>query len=150
MASFLYNGGLAKILSLFNSTTAAALKVRLVMTNTTVDTENDTKDTLNDFTTMDTHDGSGYVDKTLASITIAQDDTNGGATLDAADVVWTSLGAGTRAIEGALVYHEDAAADSTRSPILFFDTSNISSNGGDVTLSFNASGLFRITGTGAP
>lgn len=150
MASFMYNAGVLCILQKAIDANALDLRARLVMTNTTVDTENDAKDHLDDFTTMDTHDGSGYVEKTCASIAVAVDDTNGGATLDFADITWSSLGAGTRSIEGVLIYHQDSAADSGRIPILFFDTANVASNGGDVTLTVNASGAFRITGTGAP
>lgn len=148
MASFAYNVMAKQPLTAWIAT--AVLKVRLVMTNTTVDTENDAKDQLSDFTTMDTHDGSGYVDKTLAGLAVIVDDTNGRSTLDCNDVTWTALGAGTRAIEGALVYEEVSAAESGRVPLCFIDPTNISSNGGDVTLAINASGLLAFTGTGAP
>ena len=150
MASFMYNAGAALILSKAVAGAALDLRARLVCTNTTVDTENDGKDHLDDFTTMDTHDGSGYADIACTSETVTTDDTNGRGVLDVADITWSSLGAGTRSIEGVLIYHQDSAADSGRIPVVFIDTTNIASNGGDVTLTINASGLLAITGTGAP
>ena len=45
-------------------------------------------------------DGSGYSRKALASETVTEDGTNEKATFDATDVTWTSLAAGTYAIEG--------------------------------------------------
>lgn len=148
MASFAYNVAGKALLDKLLAGAAPTLRIRLVMTNTTVDTENDAKDSLDDFTTMDTHDGSGYVDKTLASITTAQDDANNRSTLDCADVTWTALGAGTRAIEGAILFLENSGAESGRIPLAFFDTTNISSNGGDVTLTINSAGLLAFAGTG--
>jgi hypothetical protein len=148
MASFAYNIMAKQPLDAWKLT--AVIKVRLVMTNTTVDTENDAKDQLSDFTTMDTHDGSGYVDKTLAGLNVLVDDANNRACLDCNDVTWTALGAGTRAIEGALVYEEVSASEAGRVPLCFIDPTNISSNGGDVTLAINASGLLAFSGTGAP
>lgn len=150
MASFPYNVGAKPFIDNAIIGSALTLKVRLVMTNTTVDTENDGKDHLNDFTTMDTHDGSGYVDKSLASLATAQDDTNNRTTLDCADITWTALGAGTRSIEGAIVYQEDSAAESGRIPIAFYDTTNIASNGGDVTLTINVAGFLAFAASGAP
>lgn len=150
MASFMYNAGLKKMWDRLVAGSALNLFGRLVMTNTTVDTENDAKAFLSDFTTMDTHDGSGYVDKALTPTSMAVDDTNNRAILDIADVTWTALGAGTRPIEGLLVYDQVSAVDSARVPLGFLDPSNISSNGGDITVVFNASGVFAISGTGSP
>lgn len=150
MASFMYNCGPKAILDAALAGTALDLKAKLVMTNTTVDTENDAIDRLSDFTTLDTHDGLGYVEKTLASITTSQDDANNRSVLDCADIVWSSLGTGSRSIEGVIVYHEISASDANRVPILFLDTSNVASNGGDITLAINASGLFAMAGTGSP
>ena len=48
----------------------------LVMTNTTVDTENDGIEHIGDFTTLDECDGSGYVRKEMTSKAVNLDDPN--------------------------------------------------------------------------
>ncbi len=83
------------------------VKALLLMTNTTADTENDGISATTDFTTLDEHDGSGYAQQTLASKTITKDDTNDRAVFDAADVTFTSLGAGTRDVAGVLLVWDD-------------------------------------------
>ena len=85
------------------------LKALLLMTNTTAGSENDGKTVTTDLTTLDEHDGSGYVQKTLSGIAISKDDTNDWAKLTASNVTWSSLGAGTRDVQGILIVHDVAA-----------------------------------------
>jgi hypothetical protein len=124
--------------------------VALLMTNTTADTENDGVADLADFTTLDEMDGAAYVRKALTSLAVNLDDANDRAEFDAADVTWTALGAGTRSIQGALVYVDadndgDPADDALNFVIAFIDfTSDIIANGGDVTIQWNAEGILQL------
>jgi hypothetical protein len=123
----------------------ATIKVALVMTNTTCDTEDDVN-LLNAFTTLDEMDGSGYSRQTIGSQAVAEDAGNNRAYFDGADVTFTSLGAGTRQVAGALIY-KHVGADSANIPIAYIDTGGFpfTANGGNVTIQWNASGILLFT-----
>lgn len=142
MASFVYtrakellaNGGL--------DLDSHDIRVALVMTNTTVDTEED-KLTISGFTTLDEMDGAAYVRKALANEVVNRDDVNNRAEFDADDVVWTALGNGARMIEGAVIYrHVTNDADSI--PIAFVDLTNFNPGGNNLTLQWNAEGILQL------
>lgn len=91
--------------------------------------------------------GTGYAGgfagagrKTLASKAIANDTTNDRIEFDFADPVWTGLNAGT--VGGAFVY-ANGSADSDSILIHYDNTTDIPSNGGDVTYTVNAEGLLQ-------
>jgi len=125
--------------------------VALVMTNTTVDTENDGIEHIGDFTTLDECDGANYVRKALASKAVTVNDANDRAEFDAADVTWSSLGNGTRAIQGVLVYVDSdndgaSADDATNDVIAYVEfTSTVNPGGGDFTIQWHANGLLLLT-----
>lgn len=58
-----------------NLATGVDLRCMAVMSNTTIDTEEDAQ-TLSDFTTIDEADGVGYAQADLASVTVTYDSTN--------------------------------------------------------------------------
>ena len=121
----------------------ADLRLALLMTNTTADTENDGIVNVDDITTLDEFDGANYTRKALASEAVATDDANDRAGLDAADVTWTALGAGTRSIAGVLVYdHNTSDADSPVGWWLEFSSAK-TPDGSDFTLSI--ADLLRAT-----
>ena len=85
--------------------------------------------------------GTGYVRKTLANVVVTEDDTNDRAVLDADDPsTYTGINAGT--IGGGWVCR-DIGTDSQDIPWLFLDIVDIVTNGGDVSLAFNTSGISR-------
>jgi len=88
------------------------------------------------------HGNSGR--KTLASKTITVDKPNDRTEFDAADVVWASISAGTAA--QAIVHKEGSADDTTARPICHIDTGGfpIVTNGGDLTITWNAEGIFQL------
>jgi len=147
MASFVYNEakrmlGAAEL----NFSTPADIRLRLVMTNTTCDTQNDAMLDLADFTTIDVMDGTNYVDKALGTDAFATDDTNDRAEYDAADVTWTALGAGTRSMDGCLVYLYVDGTDANDKPIAFIDFSpDVVADGSDFTMTWDAEGIFHIS-----
>ena len=124
---------------------ADTLKILLVMTNTTADTEANIQ-TLDGYTTLDEMDGSNYVVKTLGSLTHALDTANDRFELDAADVTYTALGAGTRNVQGVLLYKHVDGTDANDQPIAFIEFgSSLSADGSDVTISWDAEGLLQLT-----
>jgi hypothetical protein len=87
------------------------------------------------------HNGAGR--KALASKTITDDTGNDRIELDAADPsAWTGLNAGTVAW---VVVFEQGASDAASQLIGVLDPADLVTNGGDVTLSFNAEGIFQIS-----
>lgn len=121
------------------------IRIRLVMLNTTVDTENDGKAFLADFTTIDTCDGANYVDKALASETVTKDDGNDRAEFDAADVTWTALGVGARTTVGVLIY-KFVTTDADHVPIAYIEFSGaVTHDGTDFTIQWDAEGIIHLT-----
>jgi len=85
--------------------------------------------------------GTGYSRKTLAGKSVTIDVGNSRVSFDATDPVWTGLNAGT--IGGAVLFKQ-VTNDADSPVICFLDPTNLVTNGSDVTLQFNASGILRI------
>lgn len=82
---------------------------------------------------------------TLASLAVAQNDTDDTASWDAADLTWASLG--TDNITGAIVYDDTVTAtgDDVADPLLIYWEIATNANGGNYTLQWNASGLLVLS-----
>jgi len=122
------------------------IRVRLVMSNTTCDTENDAIVNLDDFSTIDPCDGANYVDKALANEAVNKDDGNDRAEFDADDVTWTALGVGTRQTVGALVYKYVDGTDANDIPIAFIEfAAAVTHDGTDFKIQWNDEGILNLT-----
>ncbi len=88
--------------------------------------------------------GAGYCRITLAGRTINEDDANDRAEYDADDVTWPGINAGTAA--AAIVFKESAVGDTQSILIALIDTGGfpITTNGGDLTIQFNAEGILQL------
>lgn len=90
--------------------------------------------------------GTGYTagGADLASQTWTQDDTDNEAVLDAADTAWTGIDAGTAS--QAILYQNTGTAG-TSLLIAHIDTGGfpVVTNGGDLTIQWNAEGILNIT-----
>jgi hypothetical protein len=93
---------------------------------------------------------SGYVGgwggagrKALTSKNFSVDNATDRAIFDSTvDYTWVSLGAGAT-IVGAVLVKEGGANDTTSRPIVYVDTNDVSTNGGDITLQLDTNGIFR-------
>jgi hypothetical protein len=123
----------------------ADIRVLLVMSNTTADTEQDAA-TIGGFTTLDEYDGAAYVRKAFAGETVTEDDPNNRAEFTADPVTWTALGVGTRQAVGMVIYLF-VTNDADSLPIAYVDTGGFpfDGNGLDVLLTPNAEGLIQLT-----
>ncbi len=123
------------------------LRMLLVMTNTTADTEQDTA-LISAFTTLDEYDGTGYSRAALASEAVTRDDPNNRAEFGATSPVsfGTTVAAGTRSAQAAILY-KHVGADSANIPIAFIDSGGFPLNGGGgpFELAINAEGLLQAT-----
>lgn len=105
MSALFYNVGLSGLVDGTIDLDGDDIRVLLVMTNTTVDSENSGISTVNDFTTLDNFDGSGYTPASGLSLSggsVSIDASNRRAEFDANDISGLSLGNGTRQIQGLL------------------------------------------------
>jgi hypothetical protein len=143
MASIVYQNAIAKMMSGDLDLNAHDIRVALLMTNTTADTEADV-DLMNAFGTLDECDSTGYARVALASEAVNIDDTNDRAEFDANDSSFTGLGGdATRAIQGALVY-KHVTNDTDSIPIAFIDfTTDIPVTATQVDIPWDAEGIIQ-------
>lgn len=128
----------------------ADIRVALVGTSTTADTEQDTA-LMNAFTTLDEHTGGGYVRKTVDTQVFNEDLANNRGEFDGLDITWTALNStgttsGTNDVAGILVYRH-VTNDTDSVPIAYIDTGGLpkATNGGDFTITWNAEGILQVT-----
>jgi len=147
MADFAYTYGLAGLMGLtagpINLQTGD-IRVRLVMTNTTCDTEKDAT-VLSGFTTLDTMNGANYVDKALTTEAVTAVTASDRGKFDADDVTWTALGVGTRNVLAAVVY-KFVTNDTDSIPIFYLDSgfsspTGVAANGGDFKITWHTDGI---------
>lgn len=88
-------------------------------------------------------DFTNYARPTLASVTVTVDDTNDLVKVDAADITLTSAGgASNNTTTDAIIYEEVAGGDANCIPLVLMDCV-FTTDGNNVTLSFNADGFFN-------
>lgn len=91
--------------------------------------------------------GSGYTanGETLASQ--SYNEASGTATFDAADVTWSQASGGTSGFTSAYyaILYDDTVASPVDPAVCFVDMGGpVNNNDGDVTVSWNASGIFTV------
>ncbi len=151
MASFVYDNAKEQFMlgTLDLDETGDDMRIIMVMSNSTADTEKD-KTTIvgggGPFTTLDECDGANYARKALASQTVTEDGANNRAEFDATNITWTALGVGTRQNIG-LVLFKFVTTDADSIPIAYIDTGGFpfDASGGDVTINWNAEGILHLT-----
>ena len=133
MASFVYNEGANGLLSGGTITWASdTIKARLVASSATIN---------KDDTTMTGHTAIG-TDQTLASKTKTKDTTNDRIVCDAADPVWTAVAGGSTV--GTVDIFKFVTNDAGSTPIASLDITDTATNGGDITIQFDANGIFYL------
>jgi len=123
------------------------IRVLLVMSNTTADTEEDA-DTIGGITTLDEYDGASYSSggEALTGEVVNEDNANDRAEFDATDATFSTLGVGTRQAQAAIVYKWITSV-SLSMPIAYIDTGGFpfDGNGGNVTIQWNTEGIVQFT-----
>lgn len=135
MASAVYPAGLADFLKAGYDIDGGNLKIALVTTALSYNTSHNAYD-----------DVSANVVGTpiaLASVTCVA--ATNVLTLDAADtgLTWNSIAAGSTI--GAVVIYYDSGTPSTSYLIAFLDCTDTPTNGGNITITLNGSGILTIT-----
>lgn len=121
------------------------IRARLVMTNTTCDTEVDAINDLADYTTIDPADATGYADVQLTE-SAAADDGNNRAEVDATDISFEGLsGDASRAYQGVLLYRYVDGTNANDVPVCYVDfTSTIPATATQVNVTWNAEGILQL------
>lgn len=142
MASNVKNIAKGRMMSGDMDLNADDMRLILVCTNTTADTDVDADNT--GTYTLDEMDGSNYARAALANEAVNIDDANDRAEFDCDDVVFATLGNGTRQVQGALI-HEHITNDAASFPLCFVEfTSTINPGGSTLTLAWNAEGIVQL------
>ena len=147
-ASFAYTDYARGALAADANLGTADIRLVLVMTNTTFDTDRDIT-TLGATATPDYYDGANH-DSTnghaFTSEAVAADNANDRGEFTAAAITFTALGAGTRQAQGAVMFRWVTNIGSSK-PIAFIDSGGFpfAGNGGNVTFTPNAEGLLQAT-----
>lgn len=154
MADFLYNQGSADLWGTLQPVDLIAdvIRVMLCTSSYVADRDDDLVDAGGANDPID-HElsGTGYVAghgnsgrRTLASKTITVDKPNNRTEFDAADVIWTSITAGTTS--QALVHLEGVADDTTARLLAHIDSGGFPAVtvGSDLTLQWNLEGILQL------
>lgn len=121
------------------------VRVLLVMTNSTADTDQDAQFIAN-IGTLDEMDGANYARVNVANQTVTQDDANNRSEFSFDAFTWTALGAGTRNVLGAVIFGF-VTNDADSFLIAYIDSGGFpfAANGGDVTYTPDAQGVLQVT-----
>jgi len=144
MGSVLYQNGVMKTFEGDLDWETANLDSLLLMNNTTADTEPDA-DTVNDFSTLDECDATGYAHEDITNPAVSADDADNEMVWTSDNHVWSGLGGdATRDYQGCLIvqYVDGGTGDI---PLLFCDwSSDVTSAATQVTAPAPAEGFLNI------
>lgn len=143
MASFVYNVAAVGLLNGAIDLDSNTLKVMLVKSTYTPANHNDlvvsTSLTAAEIAATNYTGGFGGAGrKTATGVTVTQNNALPGAKVVLSNLTWTALGGATNDTVGAAVLIKEGTADSDSIPITFWDLTDTPTNGGDFTLSFDA------------
>jgi hypothetical protein len=123
--------------------TSDTIRTALVMTNTTVDTEDSGIDFLADFADLDEFDGAGYSRLDLGTKAFARDDPNSRTEFDAADAAYGALAAGSRDVQGVLIF-KFVTTDADSVPLAFVEfAAPVTADGTAFTIQWDAEGIVQ-------
>ena len=147
MASKIPNSALANIMNGTIDLNTSDIRAKLLMTNTTCDTEIDAINNVDDYTTLDVCDATGYADVALNTETVTANDTDNRGDFDtAADIVFSGLGGdATRDFQGILLYKYVDGTAANDIPLAFVEfTSAIPKTATQVTVPSSTTNLLQL------
>jgi len=112
----------------------------LCMTNTTADTEDDGMDIIDDLTTLDRCDDTGYTDQAVANEAVTRDDANNRIELDGDNISFANNGDASRDVAGILLVDY---VDGTNDVLLAWLDESISLDGNTVSVAWDAEGILQ-------
>ena len=145
MASAIPNSAKERLLNGGLDLNTDDIRARLVMTNTTCDTEVDAINDLADYTTIDPADATSYADVQLTE-SVNVDDTNNRGEFDATDISFSSLGGdASRAYQGVLIYKYVDGTNANDIPVCFVEfPTTVPATATQVNVNWNAEGILQL------
>lgn len=140
MADMVYTYALAKLMSGDIDLNTDDIRMAIVMTNTTADTEEDTQ-LMSAFSTLDEYDGSAYARVALTAEAVSAVTASNRGKFTSDPVVFAGIGAGTRQGQAVIIY-KHVGADSSNIPIFYKVPTGFpfTGNGADVQISPSSDG----------
>jgi len=142
MASFIFNN--AKLLLANGGIDWDGDTIKVLLTHTSNPSASD--DYVDDLAAIEPAASGNYARKTLTCDAPAL--VGSVAKLDAADLAgasaWGSLTSSTNPITGLVVFKDLGGADSANPLIAFIDFADVTTNGGDLSITWNAEGILKI------
>lgn len=146
MAQYVYQGYFDDVIA--GLTGVQDLRLLLVMSNSTFDSQANGMSNMSDFTTIDECDGAGYVQLDLASVALAWDGANLRLEYDATDGDMDGGGgvitAATRTVTGFIVKRYVDGTDANDVPWFGRDIGPYTLAGGAFDFQFNAEGILQL------
>lgn len=145
MASAIPNSAKERLLNGGIDLNTDDIRARLVMANTTCDTQVDAINDLADYTTIDPCDSTGYADIALTE-SVAVDDTNDRAEFDATDISFTGLGGdASRNIVGCLIYKYVDGTNANDIPVCYLEFGTaVNSSATQIDVTWSAEGVLQL------
>lgn len=145
MADFWYTPAKTKLAKADLDFDTVDLRVKLCMSNTTADTDQDAAN-ITAISTLDEYDGSGYTALDLANVSVNEDTGNNRVEIDYDNGTFgATVAAGTRNIVGMLYYVRVDGTPGNDYPVAWKDVTPFNGNGGAINLTVNAEGLLQVT-----
>jgi hypothetical protein len=146
MASAVPNSAKANIMNGTLDLDTNDVRARLVMTNTTCDTEVDAIANLAAYTTIDPANATGYADVQLTE-SVAADDSNNLGKFDATDISFSGLGGdAARAYQGVLIYKYVDGTNANDIPVCYVDfPSTVPATATQVNVTWAANGILSVS-----
>lgn len=142
VSSFCYNYAKQKLWSGQIDLDTDDIRMLLVMTSNTADTEDDVQ-FIDKFTLLDEFNGAGYARQALANEAVNADAGNSRAEFDADDVAFGALSNGTRSLQGAVIF-KFVTNDTDSIPICYLANAaigNFNPGGSTITFKWSAEGI---------
>ena len=141
--SKLYNAGLGSLLDGTVSWLNGDIQAMVLSGNVFNDNDEYVADVVTDEVTNAI--GTGYERKVLFGKTVTVDQANDRVTFDATDLSFT--GVETNETWDAVAIYDNTGSDATSRLICYLDIDTSVTNGSDASVTFSASGVFRINNT---
>ena len=154
MASLWYNKAVAEVLTGTIDLDSNTLKVMLVTSAYTPDNDHDVVDAGGGSDPLDAEitatnytGGWGGSGRKTVTVTVTEQDANNRAVVVFGNLTWTALGGASNAtVAVAILIKEGGANDTTSRLIAYWDLTDTATNGGDFTLTMDATnGNLRAT-----
>jgi hypothetical protein len=139
MASGAYQYGMSKVLDGTIDLDTTTLKVMALKSSYVYDPDHTAVSSLTEISGVSGYTaGFGGAGRKTATVAISVDNVNNKVIVTFTDLTWTALGTGDTIGGFALV--REITNDAGSIPIVFFDVTDLPTNGGDITLDFAAAG----------